>query len=201
MDRSEKWEKLMKESIVDGVVAVLTKEGSEGLTMKRVAEEAGVAKGTLYAYFDNKAELLEAAVQSSLDPLGEQLDEILASDLDPEGRLRGIVERHLSFFDENRDVFRVLLYERQKVQGKWARYRTSRYRRFVEHVANIITEGIADGTFRRLDPPKTAAMLVEACISTINRRLFRDDPGPVTDDAALVLSIFLHGIRADSETG
>lgn len=195
MSRAEKWEQLMRESILDGVLGALTEQGSEGLTMKRVAEKAGVAKGTLYSYFDNKTELLEAAVQSSLEPLQEQLGAILDSDDDPETKLRKVVDRHLTYFDEHREIFRVLLYERHKVIGKWGRYKTSRYRRFVDGIAGIIAQGVEQGQFRGVDPVKTATMLAEANISLIHQRLFGDKCSPLTEDRDLVVDIFLNGIR------
>ncbi len=194
MSRSEKWEQLMRESIVDGVLGALTEQGYEGLTMKRVAQKAGVAKGTLYAYFDNKTELLEAAVESSLAPLSDDLRAIVDGDDDAETKLRRVVERHIGYFDEHHEIFRVLLYERHKVLGKWGRYKTSRYRRLVDTIAGIITEGVDSGQFRPLDPVKTATMLAEANISVIHQRLFGDKCSPLNEDHELVVDIFLHGI-------
>jgi len=39
---------LMKDAIYAAAVEILTKQGVDGLTMDRVAETAGVAKGSLY---------------------------------------------------------------------------------------------------------------------------------------------------------
>jgi len=197
-ERSDKWEAFMKESILGGVISVLTREGSEGLTMQRVAEEAGVAKGTVYSYFANKAELLEAAVQVSLEPLTRETRGILESKLDPGEKLRRLLARNLTYFEEHRDTFRVLLYERHKVLGKQTRFRTSRYHTVVDQTATVISEGIRSGQFRDLDPVKVATMLIEANISLIHRRLFTENPGSLEEDCNLILQIFLEGISVSS---
>ncbi|WP_314094803.1 TetR/AcrR family transcriptional regulator C-terminal domain-containing protein [Microbacterium foliorum] len=51
------------ERVVDVVVAVLTGEGLEALTLDRVSAEAHVAKRTLYTVFGDRAGLVRAAVR------------------------------------------------------------------------------------------------------------------------------------------
>src|SRR6187551_524172 len=46
------------EAVLQAAVQVLAKEGAARFTMARVAEAAGVAVGSLYQYFPNKAALL-----------------------------------------------------------------------------------------------------------------------------------------------
>ncbi len=195
MERSDKWEQLMKESILEGVVSVLIKEGSEGLTMQRVAEEAGVAKGTVYTYFENKATLLKVVLQSSIQPLTEELYEIIDGDLEPDKKLQQIIERTFTYFDDHRDMFRVLMHERHKVLGKSPQEKSNRYREIVEHIASVISQGIQQGQFRDKDPQKIATMLVGATFFMVHHRLFSTNPGDVQDDCDMIYEILLHGIR------
>ena len=57
--RKEMVASLMKDGIYKAAVEVVMEHGADGLTMDRVAETAGVAKGSLYNYFQNKRELIE----------------------------------------------------------------------------------------------------------------------------------------------
>lgn len=199
MDRSDKWEQLMKESILEGVVNVLIKEGSEGLTMQRVAEEAGVAKGTLYTYFDNKSTLLKAVLRSSIEPLTQELDKILKTNSNPVQKLQQIIERTLSYFDENRDMFRVLMHERHKVLGKQPRQKSSYYSLLVEGIASVISQGIESGQFRNREPQKVATMLVGATFFMVHNRLFSDNPGDLQGDWQLIEEILFQGINQTAE--
>ncbi len=49
--------------ILAGAATVFALDGYEGASMARIAAEAGVSKGTLYNYFDGKAELFRAFVE------------------------------------------------------------------------------------------------------------------------------------------
>lgn len=46
--------------ILRGAAAVFAEDGYEGASMSRIATRAGVSKGTLYNYFDGKAEMFAA---------------------------------------------------------------------------------------------------------------------------------------------
>jgi AcrR family transcriptional regulator len=48
-----------RRQLLDAARALIVIHGYEAMTMAAVAERAGVGKGTLYLYFDSKAELLE----------------------------------------------------------------------------------------------------------------------------------------------
>jgi AcrR family transcriptional regulator len=53
-----------KEQILEGARRVFLAEGYEGASMSLIAREAGVSKGTLYVYFENKEALFAAFIQS-----------------------------------------------------------------------------------------------------------------------------------------
>lgn len=55
--KKEMVEELMKEAIYSASLQVLD-QGWSGFTMDRVAEQAGISKGTVYNYFKDKAELI-----------------------------------------------------------------------------------------------------------------------------------------------
>jgi len=52
-----------RRQIVDGARAVFLAQGFEGSSMNDIARAAGVSKGTLYVYFDNKEKLFAAIVE------------------------------------------------------------------------------------------------------------------------------------------
>ena len=56
-----------RQAIVEAVVPLLVEHGA-GVTTRQIAEAAGVAEGTLFRVFDDKAALLHAAAHALLDP-------------------------------------------------------------------------------------------------------------------------------------
>jgi AcrR family transcriptional regulator len=57
--RGEAWPPLDREAVVGAAVRVLDREGIEGLSMRRVAEELGTGPASLYWHVRNKEELLD----------------------------------------------------------------------------------------------------------------------------------------------
>lgn len=179
-------------------MSIISRDGTSGLTMERVAAEAGVAKGTLYVYYKNKKELLESAKEASMKPMREELFAILDGSLPPDQKIHRFIERHLGYLDTNRDFFRVLLWDRQMVEAHLKRHQSERYRSYVDRIARVLQEGTRLGLFRPLDSVKVSAMLVEADMAMIAQRLWSENPAAVEEDAELLFDMFTRGIAADA---
>jgi AcrR family transcriptional regulator len=175
----------------------MCREGLKSVTMERVAQEVGIAKGTVYLHFPDKQSLLEAVKNSSLDPLMEKIEEIYRGDAAPDRKLQSYSQRYLNYFDERRDLFRILLYEREVPRVTGSRFRGNRYRKLVTETARVIREGVKQGVFREVDPQNVAAMFVEANFAILNQRLLTDRPAPVEEDAKLISDVFLRGLSLE----
>ena len=53
----------MREGILEAFLKTLLKYGFHNSSMTKIAQEAGIAKGTLYLYFDSKESLIEAIAE------------------------------------------------------------------------------------------------------------------------------------------
>ena len=58
---------------MDGARTVFLSAGFDGASMNDIAREAGVSKGTLYAYFNSKDELFEAIIRGEYAQAAERL--------------------------------------------------------------------------------------------------------------------------------
>jgi AcrR family transcriptional regulator len=61
-----------RDSLLDGALSVVERDGVRGLTMSSVARRAGVAKATLYNHFRTKDDVLVALVLREVELGGEQ---------------------------------------------------------------------------------------------------------------------------------
>ncbi len=192
------WESHKRQSIQDAVIRLMCREGLQNVTMERVAQEVGIAKGTVYLHYRDKQQLLEEVKDAALDPLVERIAEVVSASSAPERKLLAYALRYLTYFDDSRDLFRILLYERQMTRTTSKRYQTGRYRKLVEFAAAAIREGIRGGEFRHVDAHLVAAMFVDSIVAIVNQRLLIDKPAPVEDDAGLIAEIFIRGLAAES---
>ncbi|MFZ0482670.1 MAG: TetR/AcrR family transcriptional regulator [Desulfobacterales bacterium] len=193
-ERKLLFDQITRKAIQEAVVNLVTRTGTRKVTMDQVAAEAGLSKGCLYIHFRSKKELLESVKTERFKPLGDQLQEILNGSLTPNQKIESIVHRLFSYFDENRGLFRFLLEEREIAQSQAIRQKNSRYRNFVERIANVLDDGVASGLFRHMDSKKVASIFIEAMIAMTARRLLEETPGPLDEDARLLIQVLFRGI-------
>jgi TetR/AcrR family transcriptional regulator len=188
------WQSFKRQSIQQAVIQLMCRDGLPSVTMDRVAQEAGIAKGTIYLHYKDKQELLDDVKNSSLDPMVTRMDEVFASDASPDRKLQTYSQRYLQYFDERRDLFRILLYEREVVRVQSSRYQGNRYKHLVDQTARAIREGMKKRIFREVDDRSIAAMFVESNVAIMNQRLMTDSPRAVEDDAHIIADLFLTGL-------
>ncbi len=97
--------------MLEAALRILAKEGLAGLTTNRVAAVAGVSIGTVYQYFNDKAEIVDALAQRELTSLSEGVLAALAgpAPLAPGDRIRAVVRAALAAYGGRTGVHRVLV--------------------------------------------------------------------------------------------
>ena len=97
--------------MLQAATRILDKEGLAGLTTNRVAEVAGISIGTVYQYFNDKTELLDALAERELKSLTENILGELTGPAPAEvgGRVRGLVRAVLQAYDGRSGVHRLLV--------------------------------------------------------------------------------------------
>src|SRR4030088_3674028 len=73
--------------IIDGARAVFLAQGFDAASMGEIARQAGVSKGTLYVYFENKEQLFEAIVHQQCQTQAQGLCALDPNDGDVEAVL------------------------------------------------------------------------------------------------------------------
>ena len=193
-ERKRALEAFTRQGILDAAVGLLTREGIQGLTMDRVATEAGVAKGTLYVYFTNKEDILDAALNACFDPLIRECFALLESDFAPDRKLEEFSLCQLRFFDKHRDLIRVLFFDRERIHSEKNHFANDRYQTFVQRIADVLDEGVRQGLFLSLDSMKVAAMFIEANMGMVMQRIHDGVSGEVEKDARQITDIFMEGL-------
>ena len=96
--------------IVEAAVQLFSRQGYKGTSTREIANLAGVNEATLFRYFARKADLFWAAAESRLNrlKLSRELQNGLASDLDPEIVLPMLVEFLVKEISEDSELMRLL---------------------------------------------------------------------------------------------
>jgi len=171
---------------------VVWRKGFSGTKLSDIAEAAGIAKGSLYQYFDSKEEIYTRLgnnvrslfeTQADLDAGGsavERLEQFIRS------RVEVILQHPLEIALLNRDLVRM-----KGTIGDWAR---EGRKNNLAVTRRIILQGQKDGSFRAADPDLIASMIlgVLAHVPTWHERDPPVRPGTLMCE---VLAYVLGGIR------
>lgn len=136
-----------RRQIIEAAVKVFADKGFFGARVSEVAEEAGVADGTIYLYFRSKDDLLISLFEEKMEDILEALHRMLAEHRQPEDKLRRYVVEHLRMVAEQPELMQVLTVELRQSARFIKEYTPRAFGRLLDTVGNILEEGQRAGVF------------------------------------------------------
>ena len=141
---------------------VMAQKGLDSLTMDDIAQAAGVAKGTLYLYFQSKDELIQALLTQVGEAMARDLEAIVATPDPPPDKLRRVVALLLQYVEQERELFPAYL--RELVRSKSSRESISPFlhkheERTLGLITDMFTEGMVSKHFINVNPRLLAYLL------------------------------------------
>lgn len=193
------------QSIQEATMRVISRKGMSAATMQEIAEEAGVAKGTIYLYFRDREELVERTFEQAMARLMSDIDAALESEARFEEKLRAVMTAKLAFFASNREFFRLYLSMRlpegtPERQRRQKRNCQPQYRARLEKLGAEIESAMDRGEVRRGDAHRLALFIIEGSSAIVLERLNEDASPPESADVDLIVGFIFDGIRKRSET-
>ena len=94
-----------EQAILDAARGIFVEHGFDGARMSEIARRAGIGEGTIYSYYESKAELMLAVLQKFWDGLTLEAEAVMASTTaeDFSDRLRALAQYHLNTVIVNAD--------------------------------------------------------------------------------------------------
>jgi AcrR family transcriptional regulator len=190
--------------ILDAALTVFVTKGFAATRLDDVAAAAGISKGLLYRYFDNKAELFKELIRQTLvASIRDVGDRAQAS-----GSARAALDMFLHQLaaiaeDARRSAIPKLVVSESGSFPELAEfYLAEVIGPGLRQLAGVIRRGVDSGEFRAVDPDMAArSIIAPLLLLTIWRHTFaRFVPEPL-DPAALIRQhrdILLHGLLASA---
>lgn len=187
------------QSIQEATMRVIARKGMAAATMQEIAEEAGVAKGTIYLYFRDRDELVEKTFENAITQLHARIDAAMNAETTFEAKLRKMLTAKMRFFEENREFFRLYMSLRfpegsPQQQRRQKRTCQPQYQSRVNQFAMMLQAAMEAGELRRMDPRRLALFLIEGSNAITIERVMEEAPPPDEDDVELIVSSLLDGI-------
>ncbi|WP_433885203.1 TetR family transcriptional regulator [Pseudomonas vranovensis] len=162
--------------ILEAAEKAFYKRGVARTTLADIAKEAGVTRGAIYWHFNDKAELVEAM----LDSLHEPLDALArasesADELDPLGCMRKLLVRlmHQMVLDPKTRRINEILHHKCEFTDDMCEIRQQRQASTIEchaHIALSLGNAVKRGQLPADVDPERAALAIYAYIDGLIRR-------------------------------
>lgn len=147
-----------RRQILDASVRVFARKGFHASRVGDIAEEAGVAHGLLYHYFESKDQVLEAVLHENWSVLLERIGSVEETDEPAIDQLRHIAAIILRTWLHLPDVVRVVIQEFGR--SPELAERIGELAQPIDLIQRVIERGIARGEFRQDIDPRVAATVV-----------------------------------------
>ncbi|WP_423460337.1 TetR/AcrR family transcriptional regulator [Ottowia sp. VDI28] len=177
---------------------LFARHGYDRTSLRDIAEEAKITKAALYYYFPNKDALFERVVLESLQSLYDETSAAVARAQTPTERIRAFMEASAHVQDHGRD--RWIAGSNAFWQGAKEGQRLAALKlrdSYEQLLRQCITEGVASGELRPVDPAMTGRLL----LSALNHMPRWHKPGgrlSATEVMQQFLDILMNGLVQDT---
>ena len=183
-------------AILSQAARLFNSKGARATTLKDIAENLGLTKTSLYYYVKTKEELIYQCYMAALDFHHGILDQVEARHSSPSERLSSYFS--LQFDNwlaalEGRGPHIAALLEIASLRGSHRQEVESQYIAMFKRLRQYLRDGIADGSFRRLEPTATTRALLGS-IDWAFSWLHKIPADQLDAVAAQAIDILAHGL-------
>ncbi len=188
-------------TIIEAARRVVAGKGYMRTTVEDIAHEAGVAKGTVYLYFEDKPAILVGMAEAALERASEMVREAAASPVPASERLRRMFLEWSQLIRSHPGLMPFTSPEAATIASReLERFKEAikpKMRNLIDALTGIIRSGIESGDLRRTDPYMAAVMIIHSFPTVF--MVARQDL-PVEDPTEAALDILFNGLAPRGAT-
>jgi AcrR family transcriptional regulator len=171
-------------------------KGYHATSMRDIAAQVGINKGSLYSYIRSKEDLLIPFFERAMGLLLAEIEAISADEsLTATERLKRAIKAHILNVTENLDILTVYLSEWRQLRADSLSTVRQQRERYAALFLTIVEDGVRRGEFRAIDPRISALGMIGMCNYLF--RWYRPDgrlrPEQIADE---LTDMLLHGVLA-----
>lgn len=155
-----------KQQILDAAEEEFAKHGLSGARTDAIATRAGVAPRMIYYYFQSKEGLYQAVLQRPATEFQEVLGQLNLEQLPAKEALRAFLQTTIAYEISHRYRGMLLFQEANQNQGKY--FQLTNWQQPIASLTGILERGMAEGSFRQLEPYMTTLTIIGVCVFYAN---------------------------------
>lgn len=166
-DKTDKFNNDKYHQILNAAIKIFAEQGYHNSTISQVAREAGVADGTIYIYFKNKADILFNFFSYKTRRVFDQFKEAVDKSENAEDKLRNLIRRHFDEFQN--DPHMAVVFQREALQARYIDevYIKDITKMYLDIIDEIFVQGRKEGSVRKDFPAGLAKRLVLGAVNEV----------------------------------
>jgi AcrR family transcriptional regulator len=156
-----------RRAILDAAVRVFARQGFHSCRVSDIADEAGVAYGLVYHYFDSKDEVLDTLFLERWNIMVDVIRTIDGQDLPAREKLYSIVSFIVDSYRHEPDVMKVIIVEVTRAANSFGQTHLQAIDEAYGLIAGIVSRGQREGSFNADVSPQFAAFTFYGAIEQV----------------------------------
>ncbi|MEZ4866859.1 MAG: TetR/AcrR family transcriptional regulator [Caldilineaceae bacterium] len=185
-----------KEAILDAAQKLLAQHGYAGLSMRELAQESGLAKATIYHYFQDKEEIFRYVLERDMEQANGQLKEVIAGEEDCIGKLRAVVCAYFGMMRERRTIIMNTVRELGNHKRLMCELMRKNRPIYFGPITELLQQGVDEGILRPINVEFTTYSIMGMINSFVVFRALLDDVQPDEEIVEHTITLLLQGIQA-----
>jgi TetR/AcrR family fatty acid metabolism transcriptional regulator len=153
--------------ILDAAIRVFARRGFHHCRVSDVADEAGVAYGLVYHYFNSKEEILNTLFSERWQLLVDAIAEIDAREIPARQKLHDVAGFIIDSYRYEPELMKVIIVEVTRSVHSFGLQHLEQIREAYEGITNIIEAARGDGSFKSDIPAEFGAMCFYGAIEQL----------------------------------
>ena len=188
------------QQILTAAINVFAERGFSQSTISQIAQEAGVADGTIYLYFKNKDDILVRFYEAMTEHVSERFWKAVAEGKTAIEKLHNLIFAHLDLF-QSQPTGAVVYQGETHLQWRLVQEPTRQMSKMYRDViSQVVAQGQKEGTIRRDLYVGLVKRLINGAVDeVINTWIHTGRDHDLTSMAEPLVDLFINGIgTADS---
>lgn len=158
-----------KDVILNSVLRLVNKEGFYHLNMKKIAQESGLAAGTIYLYFKGKEEMINAIYEQVLNEFHSAVLDAYSDSADVKENFINMFSSATDFYMNNEDKFSFI----EQFTFSPFLFKENKRQNFnlLLPLYKLLSTGIKDGVLKKL-PLEIMISIIYGSMNTIVKLYF-----------------------------
>jgi TetR/AcrR family transcriptional regulator, fatty acid metabolism regulator protein len=148
-----------EQAIIDAAIQIFAENGYFHSKIHKIADNAGVATGTVYLYFGNKETILQKIFSKVWEDIFGMIDKIhAATDISPLEKFHNMVDCLFDYLTANPSLALVFVNEQNNLELQGEHQFTNYYEKTLALSESVLAEGIGTYVFdEHIHPPVFSA--------------------------------------------